>query len=340
MGKIRGAHYLLCLALFFGLFGGLLGDRMVLAAYQDNDATVLLPSEPEEPPPAEPPEEALEVFSSYPILQNTMGSFFEFEITLYYEGSEPRTFDLDMVLPEGWTGVFTGGYPETEVSAFTVEPGKKNETITLTVSPASENLPQPGEYVFTVRAAAENLTASVDLKAIVFPIPHQYILYMSTATLQSEFSVRPDQTNHITIQLTNAFSGTVNNIIFTAEEPAGWDITFTPGTVAVLEPGVTQEIDVVITPPTGTEAGDYPLTLKAIGDQTETEREYRITVVTSTAWGSAGIGIAVAIIVGLAIWFRQSGRRGEAKTKGAETAAGSASWFRRAASRFRRAGER
>ena len=340
MGKIRGAHYLLCLALFFGLFGGLLGDRMVLAAYQDNDATVLLPSEPEEPPPAEPPEEALEVFSSYPILQNTMGSFFEFEITLYYEGSEPRTFDLDMILPEGWTGVFTGGYPETEVSAFTVEPGKKNETITLTVSPASENLPQPGEYVFTVRAAADNLTASVDLKAIVFPIPHQYILYMSTATLQSEFSVRPDQTNHITIQLTNAFSGTVNNIIFTAEEPAGWDITFTPGTVAVLEPGVTQEIDVVITPPAGTEAGDYPLTLKAIGDQTETEREYRITVVTSTAWGSAGIGIAVAIIVGLAIWFRQSGRRGEAKTKGAETAAGSASWFRRAASRFRRAGER
>jgi uncharacterized membrane protein len=332
MGKIRGVHYLLCLALFFGVFGGLLGDRIVLAAHEGNDATVLLPSEQEEPPPVEPLEERLEAFSRFPILQNTVGSVFEFEITLYYEGSEPRTFDLDMVLPEGWTGIFTGGYPETEISAFTVEPEKENETITLTVIPAPENLPQPGEYVFNVRATADNMTASVDLKAVVIPAPLQYLLYMSTATLQSEFSIKPEQANHISIQLTNAFSGTVNNIIFTAEEPEGWNVTFTPGTFAALEPGVTQEIDVVITPPAGTEAGDYPLTLKAIGDQTETKREYRITVVTSTAWGATGIGIAIAIIVSLAIWFRRAGTRG-----GAETAGGSASWFRRAASRFRRA---
>jgi uncharacterized membrane protein len=340
MGKIRGAHYLLCLALFFGIFGGLLGDRVVLAAHEGNDATVLLPSEQEEPPPVEPLEEKLEVFSSYPILQNTVGSVFEFEITLYYEGSEPRTFDLDMVLPEGWTGIFTGGYPETEISAFTVEPEKENETITLRVSPASENLPQPGEYGFTVRATSDTVSDSVDLTAVVIPIPPQYLLYMSTATLQSEFSLRPDQANHISLQLTNAFNGTVNNIIFTAEEPEGWNVTFTPGTVAALELGVTQEIDVVIIPPTGTEAGDYPLTLRASGDQTETEREYRITVVTATAWGNAGIGIAIAIIVGLAIWFRRAGTRGEAEAEGAETAGGSASWFRRAASRFRRGGGR
>lgn len=339
MGKIRGAHYLLCLALLFGVFGGLLGDRMVLAAHEGNDATVLLPSEQEELPPVEPLEEKLEVFSSYPILQNILGSIFEFEITLYYEGSEPRTFDLDIVLPEGWTGIFTGGYPETEISAFTVEPMKERETITLTVTPDLENLPQPGEYEFTVRATSDTVSDSVDLKAVVVPVPPQYILYMSTATMQNVFSMRPHQANHISLQLTNAFSGTVSNIIFTAEEPEGWNVTFTPGTVAALEPGVTQEIDVVIIPPAGTEAGDYPITLRANGDQTETEREYRITVVTGTAWGNAGIGIAIAIIVGLAIWFRQSGRRGEAKAEGAETA-GSASWFRRAASRFRRAGGR
>ncbi len=330
MGKIKGPHYFFCLALFFGIFSGLLGDRIVFAAHVGNDATVLLPSEQEEPP-VEPLEEKLEVFARFPILQNIMGSIFEFEITLYYEGGEPRTFDLDMVLPEGWTGIFMGGYPETEISAFTVEPMKERETITLIVSPASENLPRPGEYVFTIRAASDTLSDSADLKAVVVPVPPVYILYMSTATLQSKFSVRPDQDNHVSLQLTNAFSGTVNNITFTTEEPEGWDVAFTPGTVATLEPGVTQEIDVVIIPPAGTEAGDYPLTIKAIGDQTETERDYRITVVTATAWGAAGIGIAVAIIVGLAIWFRQAGRRG------AETT-GSASWFRRATSRFRRPG--
>ncbi len=341
MGKIRGAHYLLCLALFFGVFGGLLGDRVVLAAHEGNDATVLLPSEQEEePPPVEPLEEKLEIFSSYPILQDTVGSVFEFEITLYYEGSEPRTFDLDMVLPEGWTGIFTGGYPETEISAFTVEPEKENETITLTVSPDSENLPQPDEYVFTVRATSDTVSDSVDLKAVVVLAPPQYLLYMSTATMQSEFSIRADQPNHISLQLTNAFNGTVSNISFTTEEPEGWNVTFTPGTVAALEPGVTQEIDVVIIPPAGTEAGDYPIILRASGDQTGTEREYRITVVTAATWGNAGIGIAIAIIVGLAIWFRRAGTREEAEAEGAKTAGGSASWFRRAASRFRRASGR
>jgi uncharacterized membrane protein len=313
---------------------------MVLAAHEGNDATVLLPSEQEETPPVEPLAEKLEIFSSYPILQNTVGSVFEFEITLYYEGSEPRTFDLDMVLPEGWMGIFTGGYPETEISAFTVEPEKKNETVTLTVTPDPENLPQPGEYGFTVRATSDTVSDSVDLKAVVIPIPPQYLLYMSTSTLQSEFSMRPDQPNHISLQLTNAFNGTVTNIIFTAEEPEGWNVTFTPGTVAALEPGVTQEIDLVINPPAGTEAGDYPIILRASGDQTEAQREYRITVVTATAWGNAGIGIAIAIIVGLAIWFRRAGTREGAETEKAKTAGGSVPWFRRAASRFRRAGGR
>jgi uncharacterized membrane protein len=326
MGKFRGARYLLCLALFFGVLGSLFGSQLALAAQESRQVDALLPPGQEEPPP----EESLNVFARYPIQQSVVGSTFEFEITLYYEGPEARTFDLDAVLPEGWMGTFTGGYPETEISAFTVEPMKERETITFTVAPSEENMPGPGEYAFTVSAFSGNLSDSVDLKVIVVTAAPRYLLYMSTATLQSEFSIRPDQTNHISVQLLNAQTGTVNNIVFSAEKPEGWDVTFTPSTIASLEYGVAQEIDVVVTPPAGTEAGDYPLVLKASGDQTDTEREYRITVITSTAWGVAGIIIAIAIIVGLAIWFRQSGTRGEAET------ASPPSWFKRTAARFKR----
>ena len=114
----------------------------------------------------------------------------------------------------------------------------------------------------------------------------------------------------MSIQLNNAQIGTVNNIIFSAEKPEGWDVTFTPSTLASLEPGVTQEIDVVITPPAGTEAGDYPVVLIAAGDEAEMARDLRITVVTATNVGAVGIGIAVGVIVALAIWFRRAGRRG------------------------------
>lgn len=334
MGKFRGARYLLCLALFFGVFGGLFGSQLALAAQESSQVDISLAPGQEEPPPEEAIEESLEVFSRSPIQQNIVGSVFEFEITLYYEGSEPRTFDLDITLPEGWAGIFMGGYPETEISAFTVEPMKQREAIKLFVTPVEQSLPEPGDYVFTVNAFSDTVSDSLELKAVVVTAAPQYLLYMTTATLQNEFSMKPAQDNHITLQLLNAQTGTVNNMIFSAEKPEGWDIIFTPSTIASLEPGVTQEIDVVITPPAGTEAGDYPLILKASGDESEAEREYRITVVTSTAWGTAGIGIAIAIIVGLAIWFRRAGTRGEAET------ADSASWFKRAAARFRRSAEK
>jgi uncharacterized membrane protein len=309
MNKLRVGSYLLGLALLFGLLGGLWGSHLAFADQESRQAEILLPPAQEETPPTEPVAESLEVFSDYPILQSYFGTSFQFEVTLFYEGSAPRTFDLDLIAPEGWTGVFTGGYPETEISAFTVEPGKTGELIYLTINPAVDNLPEAGDYIFTVTASAENLAASVDLKAVVVPVPPQYLLYMSTTTLQSEFSVRPGQANHVSIQLTNAQIGTVKDIIFTAEGPEGWDITFTPATIAFLEPGVTQEIDVVIMPPDGTEAGDYLFTYTASGDKTETSRDIRITVVTATAMAGAGIGIAVAIIVGLVIWFRRAGRR-------------------------------
>lgn len=331
MNRFKGAHYLLCLALLLGVFGGLLGGPVVLAAQGSSQAAVLPPPAQEEPPPEEPTEESLDIYSKYPVLQNTIGSAFEFEITLFYEGSEPRTFDLDLTAPEGWIGVFLGGYPETEISAFTVEPGKKRETITLIVGPLSETPTEPGDYVFTIRAASGGVSDSVDLKAVVIPAPPQYLLYLSTATLVREFQVKSNQDNHVSLQLTNSSSGTVNNIIFRAESPESWNITFTPDSLATLESGVTQEIDVVINPPAGTEAGDYPLTVEAVGGEAEMARELRVTVVTTTVWGQAGIGIAIAIIVALAIWFRRAGRREEATST-----TGSTNWFKRAVSRFRR----
>ena len=75
MSRFRGAHYLLGIALLFGVFGGLFGGQAALAA-EDNG-------------------EELQIFSRYPVLQNIVGSNFEFEVTLYYEGEDARTFDLD-----------------------------------------------------------------------------------------------------------------------------------------------------------------------------------------------------------------------------------------------------
>jgi uncharacterized membrane protein len=251
----------------------------------------------------------LEVYSRFPILQNNFGSGFEYEVTLYYEGTDPRTFDLNADLPEGWTGMFVGGYPETEISAFTVEPGKAREAISLIIAPTSAELAGPGNYTFVVSAASGDLEASVELEGIVVPEPPQYLLYLYTATLSTDFTVKPKQENHLSLQLQNYNTGTVNNIQFEADAPQDWGVAFTPNSIAALESGVTQEIDLVLIPPDDAEAGDYPVSIKVAGDQAETERALRITVARSENWGVGGVIAVVAAIVVLAIWFRKAGTR-------------------------------
>lgn len=305
MRRFGKARYLLTVALICILFAGLFGSQIASAAEaeEENGSPVLLGQE--EPISGE----TLDIYSRFPILQSTAGTGFKFEVTLFYEGDDPRTFDLDMDLPEGWQGIFVGGYPETEISAFTVEPGKEREAITMLVIPTSEGIVEPDNYTFTVRAASDELEDSLDLEGIVVSPPLQYSLYMFTATMATQFQASPDQDNHVSLQLTNAQSGTVDNIALSAEAPEGWDVVFTPATIKSLEPGVTQEIDMVIIPPAGTEAGDYPVFINAASDQTETNRDLRITVRGSTNWGVGGVIAVVAAVVVLAIWFRKSGTR-------------------------------
>ena len=305
MNRFRKARYWLTLALFCGLFAGLFGSQLASAAEPDDGTDAPPPVSQEEPTATE----TLEVYSRFPVLQNSFGSSFEYEITLYYEGTDARTFDLDMELPEGWVGIFVGGYPETEISAFTVEPGKDREAISLIIVPTSEELVGPDSYTFIVNAASGNLEASVELEGIVVPEPPLYQLYLSTATLAREFTIKPKQENHISLQISNSQTGAVDDISFSADAPEGWEVNFTPAVINMLQSGVTQEVDMVIVSPADEDAGDYPLIVNVDGVQAQTERELRITVATSETWGVAGVIAVVAAVVVLAIWFRKSGTR-------------------------------
>ena len=62
-------------------------------------------------------------------------------------------------------------------------------------------------------------------------------------------------------------------------------------------------------PPEKAIAGDYSITLNSDSPKANDDVELRVTVVTPTIWGWVGIGIVLAVIVGLALLFRQLGRR-------------------------------
>lgn len=306
MNKFRGARYLLCLALLSGVFGVLFGGHAVLAAQENSNVSLLLPPSQEQPTP---PEESIEVFTDWPVLEDTPGNSFEFEITFNYRIKERRLFDLNLTVPPGWAGVTKSSYPEKEVSAFEPDPREFSVKIYVEVEPVPGMLPEPGEYTFTFEIASGNLRDSVELKAVVVDLPPRYRLDMFTPTLRSDIQVKAGEDNHVTVLLINSETGTIENITFSSQKPEGWELAFTPSKIESLEAGLSQEIDVVVTPPRNTEAGDYPLILKATSEKADSKLELRAALLTSTVWGGVGIGIAVGVIAGLIVWFRRLGKR-------------------------------
>ena len=306
---IRPTRYVLCLVLLFAMLSGLLGSQVALAAQEGINGSVSLPPSQEEPPP----ETKFEAIPRYPVMRKVSGQSFEFEISLVYQGTESRAFDLDLTAPAGWVGEIKPSSREFIIESITLEPGKTYpDKVYVSISPPPAELPEPGEYVATFRAGSGDLMDSVELTAVVTekpPVPPTYILSVSTATGRLNMEAKAGQDNHMTAILVNYGTGTIDNIKFTSTKSEGWSVTFNPSTVDTLEPGLTQEVDITITPPAKTIAGDYAVTLKFTGEQATDTLEMRVMVVTPTIWGGAGIGIAVAVIAGLVVLFRRLGRR-------------------------------
>ena len=291
MCKFRGVIFVLCLALLCATTGGLFNGHSAVAA--EGEA---------------PPEDSIELVAQYPVLENTIGSSFNFEVTVDYKIKERRTFDLNLTLPPGWNGTPKSSPEETAISAFEPEPQNLSEKIIIEVWPVSRDI-EPGENVFTFSVASGDLQASIDLTAItVEPLP-TYSLSMSTTTGQSQMQVKSGEEKHLSIMISNSATGEQEDITLSAEKPEGWNVSFTPNRIKTLEPGLSQEIDVAVQSSSDSEPGDYPLIIKANSQKSETDIDLRVTVQTSTAWGGIGIGIAAGVIAGLIVWFRRMGKR-------------------------------
>lgn len=316
MKRSRGVHYLLCLILLFGVLGGLFGSQVVFAAQDSSNSPFLSLPNQEEPPVEEevpPVEEEVEISTSYPALQGKSGTTFEFEVQIFYQGSEIKIFDLALTPPPGWEASVKRQFKENEPSLLAVRspPGREYpDKLTIFLSPLPGNLPEPGDYLVTLEAVSGDLKDSIELKAVVTEIPLTYELDMVTTTGRLDAPAKAGEDNTISVKLTNLGDGVIEDITFASVKSEGWGVTFTPDKIESLEPGLSQEVEVVITPPSKTIAGDYRVSLTAKGKENASDSvALRIRVQAPTVWGGAGIGIVAGVVVGLVFLFRRLGRR-------------------------------
>lgn len=308
MKRFRGVHLLICLVLLFGVLGGLFGSQGVFAAQDSANSPFLSPPNQEDPPV----EEKIELTSQFPVVGGESGTTFEFEVQIYYQGSEPKIFNLILTPTPGWEASVKRKYKEEEASilALRVLPTEEYaEKFTILFSPLPGNLPEPGDYFLTLEAASGSLKDSVELKAEVTDIPLTYELDMVTTTGRLDTVAKAGKDNTISFKLTNSGTGVIKGINFIRVVSEGWNTKFAPSEIESLEPGMSQIVEVVITPPSRTIAADYNVILRSIGDNAADSINLRVKVQTPTIWGRAGIGIIAGIIVGLVIVFRRFGRR-------------------------------
>lgn len=304
MSGSRAVYYLLCFILLFAMLGGLAGERVVLATQESGNGSFLLPPGQEEPPP----EEKLELSCLYPVWSGKWGEPAKFEVSLKWLGGEFRTFELATTTPPGWRAQTLAGYPEREVPAIGLEPGKTYpDKIKVTFAPLVGELPEPGDYVVTLEASSGDIRETIELKAVVTAL---YMYYLTTATGRLNTEVTAGEENHLSIMLGNTGTAVIDKIDLLSTKPSGWSITFNPEEVGSLEAGLAQEVDMVIKPPRKTIAGDYMVTIKAISKEYRPrDLELRVTVLTPTIWGWVGILIVLAVIASLGVIFWRLGRR-------------------------------
>ena len=306
MNRSRVTRYLVYFILLSAALGGLLGGTTVFAAVESDSGSVSpLPGQ-EEPPPEQP----IAFTCKFPTVQDIATSIFEFEVFI-----KPSTddylgkYDFTITTPPGWEAGVWGDYPEKRVSSidFTGEQAH-SETIKVKAFAEPGKRPEPGEYGITLEMnwEAGDIKSSLDLTAVVIA---SYDFVMITESGRLDAQTKAGEDNHVPILLINTGTAAIEDITLSATAPEGWAITFDPETIDSLELDLEREIDVVIKPPKKTIAGDYLITLNADSERGVDSLELRVTVLTSTLWGWAGIGIAAGVISGLVIMFRRLGRR-------------------------------
>lgn len=288
-------------------------------ATDNTTETTPTPEPISEPPPQiepiaeeeeEPEPDSVTLTAEFPEIEAIATGTFEYGVKLEYRGQEDRVFDLNTTLPAGWDAYINPQYESKRIPSIAVEaspyvPNTKN--LKVTVIPPTWPLADPAEYTVTLEAVSGDVSGKIDLTAKVIA---KYILNAEPANERYNTRAKAGQDNTYSIQVTNIGSAAIENITFSTDKPDGWEITFQPEKIDVLESFDMNTVDINIKPPPKTVSGDYMVFLRITGKQGDpVKMDVRVTVETPTIWGWVGVAIIVIVVIGLIVIFMRFGRR-------------------------------
>lgn len=251
----------------------------------------------------------LELESKLAVISGESTDSFSAEVDIHYQVPEKTRFNLSINPPKDWIAYVLTSYPETKIAGLDLGPSEafsSTERVNVNFRPLYSDV-NPGDYITKMEVTAGELKTSIDLTA---RITDKYEMKLIPATGKYNTQATAGSDSHYIIKMTNSGTSPLENITFSADKPEGWTVKFNPEKVDGVVAGQSKDVDVIIKAPKGkTIAGDYMISLGATAKKGSSSEYIRVTVLTPSIWGWVGIIIVLAVIAGLALIFRQLGRR-------------------------------
>lgn len=237
-----------------------------------------------------------------PTLRGSSESTFRYDVNLKNEGDEDLTVNLVADAPPGFQVSFS--LSGKDVTSLPIAAGE-NKRLAVEVQPFAQ-LPAD-TYRFNILAQGGEAQAETGLTAEITGQPELNITAPDGRLSGQAYA--GDQTP-LKLIVQNNGTAPARSITLNASSPNGWEVEFEPKTIAELSAGKQIEVTANVRPTEQALAGDYMITVRAQPEDGGTESaEFRITVLTSTMWGVAGVGLIAVAVVVLGLAVMRFGRR-------------------------------
>jgi len=245
----------------------------------------------------------LTVTSALPQLKGSPSTQFSYDLVLHNESGHDVQVALAADAPRNFQVDFTPQYGSQSVTSVEVKSGSTKDVTAKVKLPGGT---PAGRYDLTVHAASGDTKTQLPLAMVVSGTPD---LSISTPDGRLSGDAYVDKDSAIALTVSNMGSAPAQDVKLSADPPSHWKVSFHPEKIPVIGPGQTVKVSADMTPSHQSLAGDYMVTFNADGGPSRTRADYRVTVMTSTLWGAAGIAIALAAILVVGFAVMRFGRR-------------------------------
>lgn len=268
---------------------------------QGSDAKSVLPIAVKLAPPLAA---KLTLTPKFPTLKGSPKTAFDFDVTAKNDSSSDMLINLVADTPQGFTATFKEQYGTQEIASMPLKAGASKD-ITVSIKPPPDVA--SGAVTIPVHFNGDKAKASTKL---TLDISGQPTLSLAGKNDRLSGDAYAGQAQNIPLVLQNTGTAPATNLSLSASPPTGWKVTFNPKRIARLGTGKSAKITASVTPAAKAINGDYVVPFTASSpDGTSETASYRLTVLTSTLWGFAGVGVIGAALLVLVGAVGRFGRR-------------------------------